>query len=124
LCRRDGIGRWHFAAFKASKSRVNIAHSEAATNRNTVEGYAKSYPRFLAAPRDWAVLRISEKLCKTLDAKLLGPEKLNAGDFVLGVEVDQEHRPTVEDLDGTFGLIFRILDVQGISPRDENDPQY
>jgi hypothetical protein len=25
--------------------------------------------------------------------------------FILGVEVDQEHRPTVEDLDGTFGLI-------------------
>jgi hypothetical protein len=43
LCRRDGIGRWHFAAFKASKSRVNIAHSEAATNRNTVEGYAKKF---------------------------------------------------------------------------------
>jgi len=41
---------------------------------------------------DEAVLCISEKLCKALKCQTAGSDKLNAGNFALGVEVDRGHR--------------------------------
>ena len=63
---------------------------------STAPGPLTSFTSFAHLRRSSAKRLIPNRLAPTSSMPVI---------FILGVEVDQEHRPTVEDLDGTFGLI-------------------